>query len=137
MKTLIIIGLGFIFGVVLLASEAFHWFRIQEMFYFDSFHMYGVLFSAVITGYVSLWLIKRFKVKTANGSEIIVKKKPVQLFGNVIGGLFFGTGWALTGACTAPMFLLMGLNWKIGIIALTGACIGVFIYALIRKKLPQ
>ena len=137
MRLLLTVGLGFLFGSILIASEAFHWYRIQEMFHFDSFHMFGVLFSAIATAAISLGLIKRFKVRTVHGNKIKVTPKQPKRFGNFIGGLFFGMGWALTGACTAPVLILVGLKWEIGLITLAGVLIGSLFFASINSKLPR
>jgi uncharacterized membrane protein YedE/YeeE len=125
---------GGFFGIILILSQAFHWSRIQEMFHFKSFHMYGLLFSAIFTGVVSVFIIRRFKVKTIKGEEIHLKKKPVKLRSNILGGLVFGAGWALTGACTAPAFILLGINWRLGLFLLSGALVGALLFGLLSKK---
>jgi len=137
MKILTYLLIGAYFGWVLIASQAFHWHRIQEMFHFDSFHMYGLLGSAIATAALGIWVIKRFKVKSVEGNEIKPKRKPVQWYANSIGGLFFGLGWGITGACTAPLFILVGFNWMIGIASLSGALLGTIIFGVIKNKLPQ
>jgi uncharacterized membrane protein YedE/YeeE len=136
MKTILTILIGFIFGTILVTTEAFSWFRIQEMFHFDSFHMYGVLGSAIATGSLSVFLIKKFKIKSINGNPITIKPKPLKWKSNIFGGLIFGVGWGLSGACSAPIFILLGNQWQIGIFLFLGALIGAFIYGLIEKKLP-
>ena len=137
MKIIVSILLGALFGAVLIFSEAFHWYRIQEMFHFKSFHMFGLLGTAILTGFVSVQLIKRYRLKSIYGNEIAVKPKPRQRFGNLIGGLFFGAGWALTGACTAPLLILVGYAWQVGAIAIGGALIGVLLFGLLKEKLPE
>jgi uncharacterized membrane protein YedE/YeeE len=112
MKALIILLLGFGFSTVLIYSEAFHWLRIQEMFHFESFHMFGLLFSAIGTAALGLWLVKKLGLKTIEKEEIVIKKKPLQIYANGIGGVLFGAGWAITGACSAPLFILAGFNWN-------------------------
>jgi uncharacterized membrane protein YedE/YeeE len=136
MKTILTILIGFIFGTILVTTEAFSWFRIQEMFHFDSFHMYGVLGSAIATGSLSVFLIKKFKIKSITGNPITIKPKPLKWKSNIFGGLIFGVGWGLSGACSAPIFILLGNQWQIGIFLFLGALIGAFIYGLIEKKLP-
>jgi uncharacterized membrane protein YedE/YeeE len=134
MKTVLSILIGAYFGSVLIFSQAFHWQRIQEMFYFESFHMYGLLFTAIATGLISVKIIKRTKLKSVYGKDIVVKQKPLNLRGNILGGLFFGSGWALTGACTAPAFILIGTKWQIGLLIVVGAFLGVFLYAFLHKR---
>jgi uncharacterized membrane protein YedE/YeeE len=136
MKTILTILIGFIFGTILITTEAFSWFRIQEMFHFDSFHMYGVLGSAITTSSLSVYLIKKFKIKSITGNPITIKPKPLKWKSNIFGGLIFGVGWGLSGACSAPIFILLGNQWQIGIFLFLGALIGAFIYGLIEKKLP-
>lgn len=137
MKALIYVLLGFGFSTVLIYSEAFHWNRIQEMFHFRSFHMFGLLFSAIGTAAIGLLLIKRFKLKSVNGTEIQIKKKPVQIYANAFGGLLFGAGWAITGACSAPLFILVGFSWKIAIPAIAGAFLGALLYGVIKPHVPH
>ncbi len=128
--------IGILFGIVLVKTEVISWFRIQEMFRFQSFHMYGVMGSALITGIISIWLIKKFKVKTIYG-------EPIQLYrirfskGQVYGGLMFGFGWALTGACPGPLFALIGSGTTVIIVALLSAIAGTWTYGLLRNRLPH
>ena len=137
MKLVINLLLGFCFGSVLIATQAYSWFRIQEMFHFDSFHMYGVLFSAIGTASLSLLIIKKFKIKTISGKEFILTPKKLEWKANIIGGLIFGIGWGLTGACSAPLYILVGMHYKIGISLFLGAMTGVLLYGLVDKKLPK
>ena len=137
MKFIITLLLGFCFGSLLIATQAYSWFRIQEMFHFDSFHMYGVLFSAIGTASFSLILIKKFKIKTITGQEFVLTPKKLEWKANIIGGLLFGIGWGLTGACSAPLYILVGMHYKIGISLFLGAMTGVLLYALVDKKLPK
>ena len=136
MKLIITIILGFAFGNILLYTEAFSWFRIQEMFHFDSFHMFGVLFSAIGTAALSLIIIKKFKIKSVYGNPIEVQSKKIDWKANIIGGILFGIGWGLTGACSAPLYILIGLHYKIGISLFLGAIIGVVLFGIFdgRKK---
>jgi hypothetical protein len=137
MKVVVTLILGFLFGNVLIASQAFSWYRIQEMFHFDSFHMYGLLFSAIGTGALSLFLLKRFNVKSIKGNELEVKPKPTQLPANILGGLLFGLGWSISGACSAPLYILVGMHWQIGLVLLAGAIIGTLAYGILKDKLPH
>lgn len=137
MKRVISLLVGFGFGAVLIGSEAFHVSRISEMFHFQSFHMFGLLFSAVGTAALSLFLIKKFKVKSINGQAISPSSKPLTFISNLIGGLLFGTGWAITGACSAPLFLLVGFNWQIGLVGICGAVAGTLIFGLLKNKFTQ
>lgn len=135
MKAITTIILGFLFGSLLISTQAFSWFRIQQMFHFESFHMYGVLFSAIGTAALSLFIIKKLNIKSINGNPIVLKKKEIDWKGNIIGGLIFGIGWGLSGACSAPLYILIGLHFKIGITLFLGAIAGVYIYArLIQRK---
>ena len=134
MRIILSLLLGALFGSILIFSEAFHWQRIQEMFHFESFHMYGLLFSAIGTGLISVYLLRKTRVKAVSGNEIQLKKKELQLRGNIIGGLIFGAGWAITGACTAPIFILVGFNWQIGLVVLAGAILGVLTFALTKQN---
>ena len=137
MKLILTLLLGFGFGQILIFSQAFSWYRIQEMFHFESFHMFGLLFSAIGTAAISLIVIKRLRLKTINGEEIEVKPKPIQLKANIIGGLIFGLGWSISGACSAPVYILVGMFWKVGCILLIGALVGTFLYGIVDSKLPK
>lgn len=137
MKILISILFGMYFGTVLIASQAFHWYRIQEMFHFDSFHMYGLLGSAIATGALSVWILKKKKILSLNGNPVKMKQKELKPVGNSIGGLLFGIGWGITGACTAPIFILVGWNWQIGLVCIAGALIGTITFAALKNKLPK
>ncbi len=127
---------GIIFGIILVKSEVVSWFRIQEMFRLQSFHMYGVLGSAVITGIISVQLIKRLNVKTLKGDSVILPQKKFHK-GQVYGGLLFGFGWALTGACPGPMFALIGNGITVMIVSLLSAIAGTWLYGFMREKLPH
>jgi hypothetical protein len=136
-KILTSIVLGAFFGGILIESQAISWYRIQEMFYFQSFHMYGLLGSAILTGFISLKLINYFKVKTIYKNEIIIKPKQVTWKANFFGGIIFGLGWGLSGACSAPLFILIGIDWKLGFILLVGALLGTLTFGLLEKSLPK
>ena len=127
---------GIIFGIVFVKAEIISWFRIQEMFRFQSFHMYGVIGSAVAVGMLSIFLIKKFNVKTIEGEIVYIKPKEFQ-WGQVIGGLLFGFGWALTGACPGPLFAQIGSGYTVVIVTLLSAISGTWFYGLLRDKLPH
>lgn len=137
MKRVIFIVLGILFGVVMYKAEAASWFRIYEMFRFQSFHMYGFIGSALIVGILGIQLFKRFDVKSVAGEELELKPKAKSIPRYLIGGIFFGLGWALVGACPGPIFVLLGTGlFSIGIVII-GALIGTYIYGIIRHKLPH
>jgi uncharacterized protein len=127
--------IGAMFGVVFIKGEIVSWYRIQEMFLFDSFHMYGVIGSAVITGIISVFLIKKFNVKTIYGEEVIIKPKTFNK-GQIYGGLIFGLGWAITGACPGPLYAQIGAGYMAIVVTLLSAIAGVWIYGRFRDKFP-
>ena len=127
---------GILFGIILVKGEVISWFRIQEMFRLQSFHMYGVIGSAVVVGMISVWLIKKFNIKTVHNETIEFHPKPFSK-GQIIGGLLFGFGWALTGACPGPLFALIGSGALVIIVALFSAVAGTWVYGLLRNKLPH
>lgn len=127
---------GFIFGIILIKAEVVSWFRIQEMFHFQSFHMYGVIMSAIAVGMLSIFIIKKLKIKTINGEPIVIEPKPSDK-GNSIGGLIFGFGWALTGACPGPIYALFGSGVLVMIVTLLSAIMGTYVYGVLSKKLPH
>ena len=132
---LVYTGLGVFFGVLLFKSEAVSWYRIHEMFLFKSFHMYGLIGSAVVVGILTLWLVKKLKVKTLEGEVITVSPKKFHK-GNIIGGTLFGLGWALVGACPGPIYVLVGAGFSFMIVVLLSALLGTWVYAILRDKLP-
>lgn len=127
---------GILFGIILVKSEVISWFRIQEMFRLQSFYMYGVIGSAVVTGMISIFLIKKFKVKTIHGEPIKLYSKKISK-GQVYGGLTFGFGWALTGACPGPLYALIGTGSLVIAVALLSAIAGTWVYGLLQNKLPH
>ena len=137
MKFTITLILGFCFGSILIYSQAYSWYRIQEMFHFESFHMFGLLFSAIGTSSLALFILKKFGIKSVSGNQIEVKPKPLQLKANIAGGLIFGIGWSISGACSAPVYVLVGMHWQIGLFLFTCALLGTFIYGLLDSKLPH
>lgn len=137
MKLLKYLALGIIFGIIMTKSEAVSWYRIQEMFRFQAFHMYGIIGSALAVGVVSVALIKRFQLKTTNGAPIVFKDKDFSITRYLFGGIIFGLGWALSGACPGPMYTLVGTGLTVFILVLFSALLGTFVYGLIRHKLPH
>ncbi|MEO5684093.1 MAG: DUF6691 family protein [Chitinophagaceae bacterium] len=127
-------GVGF--GILLVKAEVVSWFRIQEMFRLQSFHMYGIIGSAVVTGIISIWLIKKFDIKTIHGEQILLLPKKFNK-GQIYGGLIFGFGWALTGACPGPLFAQIGAGATVIIITLLSAVAGTWVYGYLREKLPH
>jgi uncharacterized protein len=127
---------GILFGILLVKAEVISWFRIQEMFRLQSFHMYGVIGSAVVTGSLSVWLIKKWQVKTIAGESIVLPSKKFSK-GQVYGGLLFGFGWALTGACPGPLFAQMGAGASVITVTLMSAIAGTWIYGYFKNKLPH
>ncbi|HTQ65153.1 MAG TPA: DUF6691 family protein [Puia sp.] len=127
---------GILFGIILVKAEVVSWFRIQEMFRFQSFHMYGVIGSAVVVGVVSVWLIKKFRIRTIYGEPIILRPKKFNK-GQIFGGILFGLGWAITGACPGPLFAQIGAGFTVVIITLSGAIAGTWLYGRIREKIPH
>lgn len=127
---------GIFFGIVLVKSEVVVWFRIQEMFRFQSFHMYGVLGSAVVTGIISVFLIKKFKARTIYGEPVKLYSKKFSK-GQIYGGLLFGLGWAFTGACPGPLFSLVGSGVTVIVVVILSAIAGTWVYGKLRDKLPH
>lgn len=128
---------GFFFGVVLTKAEAVSWYRIYEMFQFDSFHMYGIIMTAIATGIVGIQLIKRFNCKDIDGKPIVILDKEKGNARYWIGGLLFGFGWALVGSCPGPIYILIGSGFFSIIIVLLGALLGTFLYGVFKDKLPH
>lgn len=128
--------LGILFGIVFVKAEIISWFRIQEMFRLQSFHMYGVIGSAIITGIISIQLIKRLNIKSIHGEKIKVPKKEFRK-GQIIGGFIFGLGWAMTGACPGPLFAQIGSGFTVILVTLLSAIAGTWVYGKFAKKLPN
>jgi uncharacterized membrane protein YedE/YeeE len=128
--------IGMLFGIVLVKSQVISWFRIQEMFRLQSFHMYGVIGSAIATGMASILIIKKFGIRTFEGAPVVI---PVKKFhwGNIIGGLLFGLGWAITGACPGPLFAQIGGGFTVVIFTLLSAVAGTWVYGRLQNKLPH
>lgn len=127
---------GIMFGIVFVKAEIISWYRIQEMFRLHSFHMYGVIGTAVLVGMLSVWAIKKFKIKTIQGETVIFQDKKFT-WGNVIGATMFGLGWAITGACPGPLFAQIGSGFLVVTVTLLSAVAGTWVYGLLREKLPH
>ncbi len=127
---------GVAFGIVFVKGEIISWFRIQEMFRLQSFHMYGVIGSAVVVGIISVWLIKKFKVKTIYSEQIEFHTRSFNK-GQVYGGLLFGLGWAITGACPGPLYAQIGAGASVIVVTLFSAIAGTWVYGYFRDKLPH
>lgn len=127
---------GIIFGIVFVKAEIVSWYRIQEMFRLQSFHMYGIIGSAVVVGLISVWLIRRFKIKTMYGEDIVIVEKPFNK-GVIYGGLMFGIGWAITGACPGPLFAQVGTGASVVLVTVLSAILGTWTYGFLREKLPH
>lgn len=127
---------GVVFGVVFVKAEVISWFRIQEMFRLQSFHMYGIIGSAVVVGVISVFLIKKYKARTIGGTPISIADKKFNK-GQIYGGLLFGIGWAITGACPGPLFAQIGAGFSVIVVTLLSAIFGTWMYGLLRDKLPH
>lgn len=136
-KALKYLLVGFLFGVVLTKSEAVSWYRIYEMFHFQSFHMYGIIGVAVATGLIGMQLVKRFQIKNRKGTLMQVEDKEKGSARYWIGGILFGLGWALVGSCPGPIFILLGAGFFPVVLVLLGALLGTFVYGLTKDKLPH
>jgi uncharacterized membrane protein YedE/YeeE len=128
---------GLVFGLIMAKSEAISWYRIQEMFRFQSFHMYGFIGTAVILGLTAVYLIKKYRLKDTDGQPISFQDKQKGWKRYIAGGSIFGLGWALTGACPGPMFVNIGYGYLAMLIVVAGALAGTFLYGLLRNKLPH
>lgn len=129
-------AVGIMFGIIFVKAEIISWFRIQEMFRFQSFHMYGIIGSAIVVGVISVWLIKKFNIKTIYGETIVIHPKEFNK-GNIYGALMFGFGWAITGACPGPLFAQIGSGATVILVTLLSAIAGTWVYGYFRDKLPH
>ena len=129
-------AVGIAFGIILVKAEVISWFRIQEMFRLQSFHMYGVIGSAVVVGIISVWVIKKLQVKTIYGEKIEFHPREFNK-GQLYGGLMFGLGWAITGACPGPLFAQIGTGATVIAVTLLSAVAGTWVYGYFREKLPH
>ena len=137
MRYLTYLAIGIFFGIVMFKSEAASWFRIYEMFQFASFHMYGIIGSALILGILGIQIIKRNNIKPLTGNQMSLKPKDKGITRYLLGGTIFGLGWALSGACPGPMYVLAGAGYWSILLVILGALFGTFIYGVIRHKLPH
>lgn len=128
--------LGVLFGIIFVKAEIISWYRIQEMFRLQSFHMYGVIGSAIITGIISIQVIKRFGIKTLKGENIFIPNKEFRK-GQIIGGFIFGLGWAVTGACPGPLFAQIGSGYTVVLVTMISALAGTWVYGKLAPKLPN
>lgn len=136
MKNLQYLGLGVLFGIILTKSEVISWWRIQEMFRFQSFHLYGIIGSAIVVGMVAIQLIKRYRLRTLSGEPITLTDKRFS-HGTWIGGILFGLGWALTGACPGPLFAQLGSGVPGAAVLILSALAGTWTYSALRERLPH
>ena len=136
MKHFKYLALGTLFGIILTKSEVISWFRIQEMFRFQAFHMYGVIGSAVVVGMLSIQLIKRRQLRTLDGASIVIADKKFD-HGVWVGGFIFGLGWAITGACPGPLFAQLGSGIGAAMVMILAALAGTWTYSALREKLPR
>ena len=137
MKYIKFLLVGVFFGIVLAKAEIISWYRIYEMFRFDAFHMYGVIGSAVVLGVIVVQVIKRSKMKDMYGETVTFNPKNRSIARYLIGGTFFGLGWAMVGACPGPMFILLGYGYLPILVVIAGAILGTYVYGLLRPKLPH
>lgn len=129
--------LGIVFGIVMAKSEAISWFRIQEMFRFQAFHMYGIIGTAVVLGVVGVAIIKKFKLNDFSGQPILFFPKQFSIFRYLLGGIIFGLGWALSGACPGPMVVNIGYGFLSMVVVFLFAIVGTYLYGYFSKRLPQ
>ncbi|MBO6213795.1 hypothetical protein SAMN05421738_11277 [Algoriella xinjiangensis] len=137
MRSLVYIVLGVIFGVTMYKAETASWFRIYEMFNFQSFHMYGFIGSALVVGLIGIQIMKKKEAKDVDGKPIVIQPKNKSIARYLIGGIFFGLGWALVGACPGPIFVLLGAGVYPIIIVIIGALLGTYLYGIIKDKIPH
>ena len=137
MKSIKDILTGILFGIVMVKSEALSWYRIQEMFRFQSFHMSGIIGTTVLLGMISVALIKKYKLKDVDGNEIVFNPKEKSFWRYMLGGILFGLGWALTGACPGPLFVILGYGYVSISIVIISAIAGTYFYGLLKDKLPH
>ena len=131
------IFIGMLLGFTLYKSEAVSWFRIYEMFHFQNFHMFGIIGSAIAVGILLVQMIKMMEMKTVEGNKIVIRDKNKTIPRYLIGGFIFGLGWAIAGACPAPMFILLGAGYTVFVVYLLAAMTGTFVYGMLRKRLPH
>lgn len=136
MRHITYLVVGVFFGIIMYKSEAASWFRIYEMFEFGAFHMYGIIGSALVLGVIGIQIIKRNNIKAFGNQEMQLQPKAKGVSRYLIGGIIFGLGWALTGACPGPMYVLAGAGYYSMLVVIGGALLGTFVYGLVRNRLP-
>jgi len=137
MKYLKYILIGVLFGIIMTKSEAISWYRIQEMFRFQSFHMYGIIGSALACGIVITQWLKRKNLTSLDGTPIEFADKKMSIPRYLFGGFVFGLGWALTGACPGPLYTLLGNGISVYLVVILSALLGTYVYGVVRDKLPH
>lgn len=137
MRNFLALLIGIFLGIIFMKAEVLSWFRIQEMFAFQSFHMYGIIGSAIAVGALSVWIIRKVEAKSIEGNRIELKDKAPKYKSAYIGGTIFGLGWAMTGACPGPMYALVGSGTTVFLISIAMGILGVLAYAALRSKLPH
>lgn len=137
MRVLIYLFIGIVFGITMFKSEAASWFRIYEMFRFEAFHMYGIIGSALFLGVIIIQIIKKFNIKSFYGEQIKFFPKEKGVYRYLLGGIIFGLGWALAGACPGPMFTLIGAGYLPILIVVFFAVLGTYLYGVLKDKLPH
>ena len=137
MKFLRFFVIGILFGIIMTKSEAISWYRIQEMFRFQSFHMYGIIGSALAVGVLGVYLMKRYRTPAVDDAPIEFRDKTGSWVRYLGGGTIFGLGWALSGMCPGPMFTLVGAGFSVVLVVIASAMLGTFVYGLIRHRLPH
>ena len=135
-RNLLFLLVGIIFGTTLIKADAVSWFRMQEMFHFQGFQMYGIFLTAIPTGALSVWLIKKLNIKTIDGEPVTIGKKKFN-WGTVFGSMIFGIGWAMTGTCPGPIYVQIGSGLSIAILTLISALAGTWVYSYLKPKLPH
>ena len=137
MKTIVYLVIGILFGITMFKSEAASWFRIYEMFRFESFHMYGIIGVSVALGILMIQFIKRKEILSVYGEKIVITPKDKGITRYLVGGIIFGLGWALAGACPGPMFTLIGAGFLPILVVIIAAVFGTFVYGVLKDKLPH
>ncbi len=137
MRYITYLSIGVLFGIIMFKSEAASWFRIYEMFHLGSFHMYGLMGSAVVIGIIGVQVIKQKNIKTIDSDNMNLKPKDKSVTRYLLGGIIFGLGWALAGVCPGPMYVLAGAGYFSILIVIVGALLGTFLYGILKNKLPH
>lgn len=135
-KNILFLLIGILFGIALIKSDAVSWFRMQEMFHFQGFQIFGIFFTAIPSAALGIFLIKKLKLKTLDGEEIRIKKK-IFNWGYVYGSILFGIGWGLTGTCPGPIYVQIGGGFSIALITLLSALAGTWVYSYFQPRLPH